>query len=66
MTSIVRAPYRTKRPEFRVCPVCGVEFSLHSFKDQRTCSSDCAMKAKRRAAAASDRRNACADPEETT
>ena len=38
-----------KRPEFRCCPVCEVEFWLHH-RDQRWCSADCANRAKRRGA----------------
>ena len=36
-----------KRPEFRCCPVCEVEFYVRS-RDQRWCSLDCACRAKRR------------------
>jgi hypothetical protein len=36
-----------KRPEFRCCPVCEVEFCVHH-RDQRWCSTDCANRAKRR------------------
>jgi hypothetical protein len=37
-----------KRPEFRCCPVCEVEFCVRT-RDQRWCSPDCAHRAKRRA-----------------
>jgi hypothetical protein len=36
-----------KRPEFRCCPVCAVEFCIRR-RDQRWCSTDCANRAKRR------------------
>jgi hypothetical protein len=36
-----------KRPEFRCCPVCEVEFCVRH-RDQRWCSTDCASRAKRR------------------
>jgi hypothetical protein len=39
-----------RRPEFRCCPVCEVEFCVRT-RDQRWCSPDCAQRAKRRAAA---------------
>ena len=35
-----------KRPEFRCCPVCEVEFCVRH-RDQRWCSMDCAQRAKR-------------------
>ena len=37
-----------KRPVFRCCPVCEVEFHVRGL-DQRWCSTDCASLAKRRA-----------------
>ena len=36
-----------KRPEFRCCPVCEVEFCVRH-RDQRWCSLDCANRPKRR------------------
>jgi hypothetical protein len=36
-----------KRPEFRRCPVCEVEFWVRH-RDQRSCSTDCVNRAKRR------------------
>jgi hypothetical protein len=36
-----------KRPEFRCCPICEVEFCVRH-RDQRWCSTDCAKRAKRR------------------
>ena len=38
-----------KRPEFRCCTVCEVEFCVRH-RDQRWCSTDCANRAKRRGA----------------
>jgi hypothetical protein len=38
-----------KRPEFRYCPVCEVEFWVRH-RDQRWCSVDCVNRAKHRGA----------------